>query len=266
MRIGGRAVVAAALVLLPTLSVCAESEGFGTLSGVIQLPDGRPVSGGKVAFFSADSGPPPKPSRYLRSPDEVTELAEAGSFVVTLPSGAYYLSAVVKANRALVGSPVEGDFVYPSARELQDGTFVYRVQPGRVTDLGSVVAVPFLRPPAVLDGVTAVEGVFRDARGDPISGAIALAFDSPSATGRPLFLSERTGADGKYRLGMDKGGVYYLKVRTSLRGGHPEEGELLGVYGGGVPAPVSVRTGETQGGVDVTGTLFLNSKDWMKQK
>lgn len=251
---------------LPTESGKGKEE-TGSIRGTIVLGDGSPLRRGKMVFFRAGSGPPPNPGKYLRPPDEMVDIGEDGSFLATLPAGRYHVTAIRKRGEDRIGPPSEGDELFPSPTDLQQGKRVYSVDPGRTTDIGTGVAAPFSKRSVILDNVvTSIEGTITGADGNPVRGAIAFAFSSANAVGRPLFLSEKTGDDGKYTLRVSEGGTYYVRTRTSLKGGHPEEKEVLGVHGGERPSAVVVRTGETVRGIDIRGRAFELHRDGVSGK
>lgn len=128
-------------VLLPGVSISGETGTTGMITGVILMDDGRPMSGGKMVFFRKESGPPPRPGRYLRPPDEVAGIDNNGVFAVRLPEGKYYVSAIRKRAGGLIGPPAEGDHVFPNPADLQGGQNIYAVRNGGKTDIGIATAV-----------------------------------------------------------------------------------------------------------------------------
>jgi hypothetical protein len=117
-------------------------------------------------------------------------------------------------------------------------------------------AAPFKRAVEHGDGVTTIEGVVRDPEGKAVRGAVVFCYNKPPARGKPLFVSDKTGDDGKYILRVSEGGKYYLKVRDVYGGGPPKGGEIVGAYWQGVPVEASVKTGEITKGVDIRVVHF----------
>jgi hypothetical protein len=252
-------VLLAALTLGASPAFPAEHAVTGTMTGRFTLNNGEPLSDGKVYFFRVGSGPPPSQSSYWRTPDEIAPMDREGTFTAGLPEGSYYIAATKKQTRDLIGPPVEGDYVYPySRKELTVDRQVYTVKRGETTDIGTIAdAVPFRKKAvAAREGTTAIAGTITDSAGKPVSGAIAFAYPTPVVTGKPQYVSERTGSDGKYLLRVGEGGTYYIKIRTTLTGGQPETGEILGTYGKDGPHPVTAVTGEITTGIDITGKTF----------
>jgi hypothetical protein len=89
----------------------------------------------------------------------------------------------------------------------------------------------------------------------PVEGAIVVAFRQPTIGKRPLFVSNRSNKDGKYILPVTEG-TYYLRVRNSFAAGPPEPGQIIGYYGEGTPAPVSVKHREIMKGIDFQVVVF----------
>lgn len=132
---------------------------------------------------------------------------------------------------------------------------LYPVFPGKTTDIGIVAeAAPFRKEQSSAE--TAIEGIVTDDFGKAASGVLVFAYATPEMTGKPKFVSERTGADGKYRLIVEEGG-YYLKIRNRYGGGQPDAGELMGGYGEfGDPAVVRVKQGAATRGINIQGKRF----------
>ena len=241
----------------------------GTLRGVVLQGDGLPMAGGKLAVFRRGEGIPPRPSRYFRVPDDVFNLDAKGRFTIHLPAGSYYVSANSIKNKDLLGPPVKGEFVFPDSTEFEKGQSMVVVRPGRQTDIGIVKAVPYRgsQPLAtqLRARVTAITGRISYADGKPVPGAIALAFPSQRVLGKPLFCSGKTGRDGSYLLRVAKAGTYYIKFRTSLSGGHPKTGEIIGIYGGDKPKPVILKAGQVLRGIDMRGRKFENFQEALRK-
>jgi hypothetical protein len=60
---------------------------------------------------------------------------------------------------------------------------------------------------------------------------------------RPLYVSQPTGADGRFQLSFPVGGTYYLAARNTL-GGTPTPGDLYGRYQGTGGPAIKVETGQ----------------------
>ncbi len=227
----------------------------GLITGKLMIKDGGPMSDGKVFFFNAESGPPPSPERYWRVPDQIVDMDSEGRFSVELPEGKYYLGAIKRASRKEIGPPRDGEMFFAS-RDESGKPKEYVIKKGEKMDIGVVSgATPFKRPP-ITDKISAIEGtvVFRD--GKPAEGALVFAYTSPTMVGKPIFVSERTGKDGRYELRVSGGGKFYLKVRDIYGGGPPVEGAIIGSYAEAAPIPVSVMTGETTRGIDIKVIRF----------
>ena len=237
---------------------------MGIVTGKVMLDNGSPMTGGKAVFFREGTGQPPHPTRYLRPPDEVFEIGKAGEFKAVLPEGRYYFSATLKKTGDLIGPPAEGDYLYPGYLEMPKGVTVFTVSAGETKDLGTITAFPFTKGAITMDkDLTAIGGTVRDANGRPMAGAMVFAYRAADLVGKPLFVSERTGENGQYLLGVGEGGTYYLKTRnfhvTMLdKGGYPEADENVGIFGQDRPQPVTVKTGEVAGGIDITSKPFAD--------
>jgi hypothetical protein len=94
-----------------------------------------------------------------------------------------------------------------------------------------------------------------DGGGNPVPDAVVVAFLQPAVQTKPLFVSEKTGKDGKYVLRVTPG-TYYLRVRNAFASGPPEPGQIVGYYGEGQPAPVTIKEGEVLKDIHFRVILF----------
>ena len=240
----------------------ANSLKTGTLSGQILTTDGTPLSGGMIHFFNDAAGPPPSMDKYWRVPDFMKALDKDGKFTVELPEGNYYVGVMKRVSGKNVGPPREGDYFYISA----DGIGVpkaYSVKGATQIDLGRMAkAVPFKSSTVNYGkGITAIEGTVLDAEGKPVENAFVFAFVSAAAVGRPLFVSDPTGRDGKFILRVSDGGKFFLKARSVYGGGPPVAGEIIGEYGEKEPVAVTVSKGERLGGFVIKVSKFAKGVD-----
>jgi hypothetical protein len=246
--------------LFGTLSVAADlpaakEQKKGTVTGKIMIKQGGPLSGGQVLFYNVLSGPPPAPEKYDRTPDVVRDIDANGAFRVDLQPGTYYFGAVKRLSGERIGNPHEGDYVFRSLDE-NGKPKEYVVEEGKILDLGTISAAAPLKFDRSRTGFsTAIEGVVADVEGNPVQNAVVVAFLSPTVGGKPSFVSEGTGKDGKYSIRLTAG-TYYLRVRNEFASGPPEPGQIVGYYGEGTPAPVTVKEGEIKKGIDFKVILF----------
>ena len=250
--------LALAFVFCTAITVCAAEVKTGTITGKMMIKNGGPLANGVVFFFNEASGPPPSPEKYWRVPDEIAGTDGEGNFKALLVEGKYYLGASKRTTGQEVGPPQEGDYFLPVMEE-KGIPKTYRVDKGKVTDIGTIAeAVPFTKATIkTQNGITSIEGTITDTDGKPLERAMVFAFLTPAMVGKPLFVSERTGTDGKYLLRVNQGGTYYLKIRDVYGGGAPKVGGIMGGYGQDKPYPVTVKTGTAVKGIDIKGIRFV---------
>jgi hypothetical protein len=237
--------------------VYAEAPKTGSIVGKVMIKDGMPMANGLVFIFNEASGAPPSFDRYWRVPDEVVKTDADGKFRAVLTEGKYYLGAIKRKLDDEIGPLQEGDVFLPF---YANGTPIrYTVSTGTSADAGIITGAQIFSKSTLKTGagVTAIEGLVTDSRGKPLENALVFAFTTPSMLGKPLFISEKTGKDGKYLLRLFQGGGYYLKIRNFYGGGAMKAGEIMGSYGQETPAVVEVKTGEVVKGINITGTTFL---------
>jgi len=257
-------ILVAIALLFGTFSVAADlpavkDQKKGTVVGRIMIKDGGPLAGGQVLFYNVSVGPPPAPDKYDRTPDMVRDVDDEGRFRVDLQPGKYYFGAVKRLSGERIGNPHEGDYVYRSIDE-KGKPKEYIVEAGKILDLGTIAeAVPLkVGRSSKSSATTAVEGIVVDVDGKPVQNAVVVAFLSPTVGGKPIFVSDATGEDGKYWLRVTEG-TYYLRVRNQFASGPPEPGQIVGYYGEGSPAPVTVKEGQIKKGIVLKVNLFPGS-------
>jgi len=227
----------------------AQEFAAGWLSGQIMIKDGGPMSRGMVVFFDAATGPAPDPDKFVRIPDQITDLDEEGKFRIMLPAGKYYMGAIKRMSGEMIGPPLDNDY-FLIKRDKDGNAVVFNIEKDKEQSTGVVAeAVPFKRK--VPEGASGISGTIIDMAGDPVERAIVFAYINDTLTGIPPFASYRTGPDGTYIITMDKGGNYYLRVRDVYGGGPPAEGSVMGGYGEDRPAAVTVKTGEITQGITI---------------
>lgn len=222
----------------------------GTVTGRIMIKGAGPMAGGQVMFYDSSAGPPPLPDKYERIPDISRDTDADGRFKVELPPGKYYMGAIKRLSGERIGPPQEGDYVFRNVDE-KGNSKEYLIKGGGLIDIGTISEAVPLKAKDFSKRVvtTAIEGVIIDMDGKPVDDTVVTAFVKPSMSGKPLFISDKTDKDGKYILRLTEG-KYYLRVRNSFTSGPPVPGQIVGYYGDGTPAPVTVKEGEIKKGID----------------
>ena len=227
----------------------------GVLSGRFMIAPDTPMSDGLAYFYNLSTGPAPSRDRYWRVPDNVRNLDKEGRFSIQLPAGNYCVGAVKRNGPPQIGPPREGDIFLLSLDDTGTPRKI-AVKGGDKVDMGVVAAPRPTAPSTPPIGITAIEGIVQDDAGKPVEGALVLAFISPTIIGKPLFVSERSGKDGRFLLRVHEGGTFYLKLRNTYGGGPPRAGAMLDGNKEEPLHPVVVKTGETARNVVLKGRLF----------
>lgn len=237
--------------------VMADEISTGTVTGTVLVKEGVPLDSGVVYFFNQASGPPPSSDRYWRVPDEVVTTDAHGKFTAKLVEGKYYVGAIkrLKGDGQEIGPPRDGDLFLPLNNE-NNMPKLLSLQEGKTVNLGNITGVIRFMKKQLPEGITGIAGKITDQQGKPLDGVIVFAFTTPAMVGKPLFVSEPTGKDGKYLLTVHQGGTYYLKVRNVYGGGAMKAGDIVGSYGQDRPAAVEVKTGNIVKGIAIKGIHF----------
>ena len=160
-----------------------------------------------------------------------------------------------------MGPPRGGDLIFLTPNPAGEAQRV-TLQSGELVDTGSHekswVYAGLTDPSS-----TAVSGRVVDVDGQPLSGLLVFAFADREVSAVPLTVSERTDANGEFFLPLSKPGTVYLRTRQSYRGGRPEPGDYVGVFGGSVPAPLRLAEGVTISGMKI---VAIKVPDLMKMR
>jgi hypothetical protein len=173
-----------------------------------------------------------------------------GSFDMELPDGDYVAVARKHKDGTAAGPIVAGDnrseFQKVTVKGgLVEMTVVAPVKVGDQRQLSTAAAVT----------KTGLAGRVLDSDGKPVEGARVHVYDHVQMSERPKFVSEKTGPDGRYQIGLPAGGTYYLAARDKF-GGPPKLGDLYGRYDQGTiePSAVVIREGELLKDITITVT------------
>lgn len=219
-----------------------EPPGAGGVAGVVTA-DGVPL--GDANVFA-----------YLRTGNAFRDMGFAasaptgpdGRFSLELPPGRYYIVARKRAAGGVAGPLRKGDaFGYLPANpvDVAAGAFLRVTLPATTLRLRNI--------PAYAAGAAAtafVEGRILGVDGKPRRGVHAALYDNPDLLNRPVFMSDVSGDDGRFRLPVPVPGVYWLGARSGY-GGSPTPGDLYGRYEGNADHTVEVRDGDRLTGFDV---------------
>lgn len=228
-----------------SVSFGAETIPKGTLTGKFLIKPGLPMSGAVFYLYNLASGPAPSRDRYWRVPDHAEDLKGDGSFSVVVPEGTYCIAAVQRMRGGgRIGPPEDGDFFLLSLDDKKEPKR-YQVKKGETLDVGSISGARQIKTPFLTVGTTGVTGIIQDMDGKPVEGAMAFAFATPTAIGKPLYVSERSCQAGRFTLRVSEGGTYYIKIRENFGGGPPAAGKFQDGNKQEPMAQVIVKTGET---------------------
>jgi hypothetical protein len=207
------------------------------------------------------------PARVISEPT-----SPDGSFSLSLRPGKYLAVVRKRVSEEVAGPVMIGDYRgEPVPFEVVEGTSSVSLSltatlkvanekafPSRVSDdstgvSGIVQDADEAFPSRVSDDSTGVSGIVQDADGKAVEGIRVHVYDHIQMSERPKYVSERTGADGKFFVPVKRGGTYYLAARDRF-GGPPQIGDLYGRFDEGTvdPSGVVVRKGELTDGITIT--------------
>jgi hypothetical protein len=224
--------------LLLTPDNLSEPGGALTLetgvAGTVSI-DGQPVQGAIVTVYPDLSSQLKGMGLGMAAPTD-----EQGYFELPLSVGTYYLVVRVRQSGQMAGPLKAGDlFGYLAGNPL----VINEGDPARVHIPLIEVPEKVSRHAANLFGNTSISGSVLDPKGEPVAGLQVLLYEDSMMLNRPLYVSQKTDADGRYQLSFPKGGHYYLAARNEL-GGTPAPGEFYGRYQGTPDHSIKIETGK----------------------
>jgi hypothetical protein len=250
------------LILLWTSSAIAEENTSGRISGAWIPRKIGPISGGVISVFNINSGSPPLREKSRRVPDALVMTNDEGKFTLELPEGTYYISMMKKfAGDAAPGPPQDGD-LHGLSRDEKGKPIKYTVKSGLTTDVGILRQASVFKSPVIeiTDGMTAITGMLKASDGSPLAGAVVQVYLNQDVQGKPIYVSQKSGEDGKYIVLVEEEGTYFVTIRSGYGGGRPQSGDTLGIYGGEVAQPVTVKIRNVTKGIDITVGQFIDKR------
>lgn len=245
-----------ALVILSAVSFAgADVPQPGTLNGQFMVSSDKPMSDGLAYLYNLATGPAPSREKYWRVPDNVTKLDKEGRFTIRLSAGDYCIGAIKRQGTPQIGPPLDGD-LFLLILDDKGKPRKYSVKNGENLDIGVISGARPFMPLSNAKGITAIEGTVQDSEGKPVADALVLAFLTPTIIGKPLFVSEKSGKDGKFLLRVHDGGTFYLKLRNSYGGGPPNTGAVLDGNKEEPMQQVFVKAGQITKDVVIKGKVF----------
>lgn len=229
----------------PSPPILSEIPGPAGIAGQVTNQDGVPAVNAAVYAYRSPKG-------GLRGPADFEAMVNAdGDYFLDLVEGTYHLAARLRLSGSDAGPPRPGDgwAVF--------GQNPVTVRPGMTSRadlfLRGVTQPMLLKEGSLSSGDTGLSGRIVDESGEPVAGAIALAYRTPDHRRMPDYTAAATGEDGRFVLYLPLGGRYCLAARTKTRG-QPLEGEPYGILAGGEEGCRTITRGEL---FDV-GTIILH--------
>ena len=176
-----------------------------------------------------------------------------GEFVLELPPDRYFLLARLRADHGVYIGPLhKGDLLgYDPVNPIV-------VEKGRYA--ASAIPMTKLRmdksraeSSAFLPGT--IEGRIIDRDRRPVPGVYAALYQNANLVGRPDFMSNTTGADGRFTLYVPVPGSFFLGARSGY--GIPDAGARFGTWGGSVDHSISIKSGEVRSGIEIVVERLL---------
>ncbi len=233
-------VITLLLTEVPPLPTAAPPPGTGVY-GLLTL-DGAPVAdAGVFAYAKTGTG--------LKADDfqAMTRTNAKGEFALALPPNRYFLLARLRTDHSVAIGPMhKGDLLgYDPMNPLvvEQGHYAPAAIPMFKLRMEKTRAESAVLPPGT------IEGRIVDHAGHPVAGAYAALYHNPKLIGMPVFLSELTGADGRFTLSVPVPGDYFLASRSGY--GRPLAGSWFGAWGGSGDHSLKLKLGETRSGVEI---------------
>lgn len=255
------------LILLWAATAMANENVSGRISGAWIPRNIGPISGGLIYAYNANSGPPPNRGRSRRVPDALAVTDDKGKFSLELAEGAYYLSTRKKSGGDAPGPPQDGD-LYGLSLDNKGNPVKYMVKRGKTTNIGILRRATVFKSSDIkrsagmtaTAATTAITGMLKASDGSPLADAVVQVYANQDVKGRPIYVSHKTGKDGKYIVQIDQEGTYFVTARAGYGGGRPQSGDIIGIYGGEPAQPVTVKKSSVTEGIDIQVGQFINNR------
>jgi hypothetical protein len=176
--------------------------------------------------------------------------SDDGSFSLSLRPGKYVAVVRKRGSEEIAGPVMIGDYRgEPMPFEVKEGVKGVSLSLTAALKVANEKAFPS----RVSGDSTGISGMVLDADGSAVEGIRVHIYDHIQMSERPKYVSERTGADGKFFVQVKRGGTYYLAARDRF-GGPPQIGDLYGRYDEGTvdPSGVVVSKGELTDKIRIT--------------
>ncbi|UCG39528.1 MAG: carboxypeptidase regulatory-like domain-containing protein [bacterium] len=232
--------LAAVVLLLTGGCGSADRQTPAPVTGTVSVP----LAEARVYIYQEDDdiyGP----ARVISEPT-----SQGGGFTLSLRPGRYVAVVRKRASGEAAGPVMIGDYrSEPLAFEVREGQESVSLSLTATLKLSGEKDFP----PRAAEQTTAITGTILDAEGRPVEGVRVHVYDHIQMSERPKYVSERTGADGRFFVPVRRGGTYYLAARDRF-GGPPQLGDLFGRYDEGTvdPSGIVVRKGEVTEGITIT--------------
>jgi hypothetical protein len=208
--------------------------------------EGEPAAGVRVKLY-LDGESDFRGMGYALSPPTGPDGVFTFAF---LPESSYWVVAHRRSGGTGAGPLGEGDaygFYAGNPVSVASGTAVSVIlaMAGKGADTGGAEGRP-------LASGTSIAGRISDSAGAVVPGTYAFAYRGKLMShAKPESLSREVGPDGRYVMHLAEGGTYYVGART-LYGDAPSRGEWYGRYDGTPDHSVTVVTGSSLEGIDIT--------------
>ncbi|HEY6000421.1 MAG TPA: hypothetical protein VI078_14125 [bacterium] len=212
-------------------AVAAVPAGGESVAGAVTGEAG-PVGGADVAFY-LDASTQFRGPGYLE-----VRTDERGGFEARVSPGRYWLIVRRRSGQQPFGPLEVGDvFGFYPGNPLE-------VRAGERLDLRlptvAVLKKSGWSAPSALR--VRLSGTIRDAADRPLAGYRAFLHEKAAMLGKPEFVSEPSGPDGRYIIWVDREGFFYLGARAEV-GRSREAREVIGLYRGAPDHAVAVHLG-----------------------
>ncbi|MDA8098959.1 MAG: hypothetical protein M0042_04980 [Nitrospiraceae bacterium] len=212
--------------------------------------DGAPVSGAGVFAYE-------KTGTGMKADDfqATVRTNEKGEFALDLPPGRYYLLARLRAdNTEDIGPLHKGDLLGYDPRNP-----VVAEEGRSATSAIPMVRLVMLKSRAESSAFPpgTISGRIVDRFDHPVAGAFAAIYQNSKMVGMPVFISERTGEDGRFELSVPVPGSYFLCARSGY--GTPAAGSWFGTWDKSLDHSIRIGSGDVDSGIEIVVDRLLRA-------
>lgn len=193
----------------------------GRIEAVVRDVSGKLVEGARLYIYLNNNADFRGPANYVSDSADSSGLAG-----ISLKPGKYYVIARKRVKEEDVGPLKEGDL---SGRYDKNPVKLKGKDITKIAIIMEKIEGKMPLSPLSPNTSISIEGVLKDAKGNPVKNGYAMVYTSKDIFSRPDYMSRPSDDEGRFKVYISETGTFLLIGRIRY-GGPPKLGELYGNY------------------------------------